>query len=215
MKTILCFGDSNTWGYDPDSGTRLPYQQRWPTVMQGELREEFLVIPEGLNGRTTVFDDPFVPGRNGAAALPMLLDTHAPLDLVVIMLGTNDVKRYFSVSPAQIARGMERLVSLVAVSDAGVNETAPTVLVVAPVPLAPMNGDMLPHFAPEEEAIRASRELAQSYKRMTAELGCSFFDGATAGVAIGSDGVHLDRSGQRALGVAIAREAAALLNSPG
>jgi len=165
MKTILCFGDSNTWGYDPEGGERLPYEQRWPTVMQRELGGGFLVIPEGLNGRTTVFEDPFMPDRCGAAALPMLLDTHAPLDLVVIMLGTNDVKRYFSVSSAQIARGMERLVSLVRVSEAGVNEAAPPVLVVSPVPLVSMNAEMLPHFAPEEEAIQTSRELARAYVR--------------------------------------------------
>ncbi len=215
MKTILCFGDSNTWGYDPEGGERLPYEQRWPTVMQRELGGGFLVIPEGLNGRTTVFRDPFMPGRCGAAALPMLLDTHAPLDLVVIMLGTNDVKRYFAVSSAQIARGMERLVSLVRVSGAGVNEAAPPVLVVAPVPLVSMNAEMLPHFAPEEEAIQTSRELARAYQAMAGEMGCAFFDGATTGAAIGSDGVHLHSSGQQALGAGIAREAAAMLNSHG
>jgi lysophospholipase L1-like esterase len=144
MKTILCFGDSNTWGALPGTeGSRAPLADRWPSVMARQLNVQnagagkagpgrdgfregaaevaggYHVIAEGLNGRTTVYDDPMSPGRSGIAALPMLLDTHAPIDLVIIMLGTNDTKNFFQVSAEQIARGMEVLVRAVAASDAG------------------------------------------------------------------------------------------------
>lgn len=140
MKTILCFGDSNTWGALPGTdGARAPLADRWPSVIANRLNREapglgvdavrqdtrgpddgwYHVIAEGLNGRTTVFDDPMSPGRSGRAALPMLLDTHAPLDLVIIMLGTNDTNSFFQVSAEQIGLGMELLTRIVAASEAG------------------------------------------------------------------------------------------------
>ena len=95
MKTILCFGDSLTWGYDPVGPGRHAHDVRWPSVLEAELGGKARVIAEGLNGRTTVFDD-FAAGadRNGARVLPTLLTSHAPLDLVIIMLGTNDMKPF-------------------------------------------------------------------------------------------------------------------------
>jgi len=238
MKTILCFGDSNTWAYIPGSdGGRAPLEERWPSVLEamlnasaGEERagEEraYQVIAEGLNGRTTVFDDPFSPGRSGIAALPMLLDTHAPLDLVIIMLGTNDTKNFFGASAEQISLGMERLADAVAVSEAGPGtegihdgapglawppaRSVPRLLIVAPAPIGDLDDDMRPHFAPQERATAVSRGLAGAYRQLAEQLGADFFD-AVPVVEVGSDGVHLTVAGQRALGVALAEQVRELM----
>ena len=96
MKQILCFGDSNTWGYDGESRERLPWGVRWTSLLQEKLnKEEYRVIEEGLCGRTTVFEDPLRDGRKGTALLPTLLETHAQADVITLMLGTNDCKTVF------------------------------------------------------------------------------------------------------------------------
>lgn len=92
MKTIVCYGDSNTYGYNPENGFRYEYEERWTTILQKELKDSAIVIPEGLNGRTTSFEDELRPGRNGATYLDPCLHSHGPIDLVVLMLGTNDLK---------------------------------------------------------------------------------------------------------------------------
>jgi len=112
MPVIVAFGDSNTWGYDPATGGRFPRAQRWPSVLQRELGADFEVIAEGLNGRTTVHDDPIEPYRNGADALPPCLMSHAPVDLLILSLGCNDLKKRFSVSAFDIAEGAGRLIAL-------------------------------------------------------------------------------------------------------
>ena len=135
MKTVLCFGDSNTWGYDPLTRERFDRDTRWPGVLRNELGEGYLVLEEGLNGRTTVWDDP-IDGthKNGSRYLLPCLESHAPLDLVVIMLGTNDLKRRFGVPAEDIARGAARLVGIVRQSMCGPRGDAPQVLLVAPPP---------------------------------------------------------------------------------
>jgi lysophospholipase L1-like esterase len=112
MAVIVAFGDSNTWGYDPATATRFAPQVRWTGVMQRELGPDHSVIEEGLNGRTTVFDDPIEPDRRGADYLPPCLRSHAPLDLLIIALGCNDMKMRFSASPGDIADGAERLIEI-------------------------------------------------------------------------------------------------------
>ena len=110
MKQILCFGDSNTWGYDGESGERLPFKVRWTGRLQRAFeRKDVRIIEEGLCGRTTVFEDPFRQGRRGTALLPTLLETHHPVDLVVLMLGTNDCKTIFGASAEVIGRGIQCL----------------------------------------------------------------------------------------------------------
>ena len=104
MKEVLCYGDSNTWGYNPKTKQRYDRNTRWPCVLQRELGEEFLVIPEGQNGRTTVWDDPVEGQKNGMTYLLPCLESHKPLDLVIITLGTNDLKHRFSVTAYDIAR---------------------------------------------------------------------------------------------------------------
>lgn len=211
QKTILCFGDSNTWGYVPGGdGARYKPTDRWPTILEASLNgdtwgpdREFVVVPEGLNGRTTSQEDPFSPGRSGAAVLPIVLESHAPVDLVVIMLGTNDTKNFFQASAGQIALGAELLLDLVRASDVSPAGDAPRVLLVAPPRIGTLSERMSRHFAPEERAQAISAGLAPAYRDLSAEYGAAFFDAATVAKA-GSDGVHLDQAAHRALGTSLA-----------
>lgn len=112
-KQILCFGDSNTWGFCPQSTSvaccRYPFSQRWTGVLQGMLGDGYRIAEEGLNGRTTVFEDPLFPDRRGMDAIDMLVRTHSPLDLVLIMLGTNDMKDHLGTTNHAVARGVRAL----------------------------------------------------------------------------------------------------------
>src|SRR6056297_2207238 len=121
MKRILCYGDSNTWGYVPLTGERYDETVRWTMLLQEKLGGDYKIIEEGLNGRTTVLDDPLEPGRNGLTYLGPCVQSQSPLDLVVLMLGTNDLKRRFSLAPEEIAMGLEKLVLAIAGSGAGRN----------------------------------------------------------------------------------------------
>lgn len=113
MRRILCYGDSNTWGYDAAADDRFPEEVRWTGVLQQLLGEGFRVIEEGQPGRTTVWDDPIEEHRNGKTALYSVLESQSPVDLVVLMLGTNDLKPRFSLNAFDIAAGLERLVRII------------------------------------------------------------------------------------------------------
>jgi lysophospholipase L1-like esterase len=210
MYEILCFGDSNTWGYDPATGQRFPANIRWTGVMQQALGPDFRVIEEGLNSRTTVWEDPVDGDRMGKRHLPPCLDSQAPLDLVVLMLGTNDTKKRFSAPPQDIANGVGVLLDMVAHSTAGREGNAPPVLLVAPAPLAELT-----EFAQTfEGGVEKSRALAPLYSALAHERGCGFFDAGTVAVCSDLDGVHFEPAGHRALGEALAREVRKLHRSP-
>ena len=112
MKTILCFGDSNAWGQPPGSFGRHSWDVRWPGALQQLLGSGVRIIEEGLSGRTTCFDDPFTANRSGLQQLPVVLESHYPLDLVIIMLGTNDLKRSFNLKAFEIAHGLGVLLTV-------------------------------------------------------------------------------------------------------
>ena len=207
MTTILCFGDSNTWGYVPGSeGERYPPHQRWPGVMAEQLGTGFRIIEEGLNGRTTVWDDPLKPDRNGRTHLPMLLETHRPLDLVIVMLGVNDLKHHLNLNARDIAYGAGALIELIQASDAGpviggTTRSAPDTLLVAPVrPVATTH-----RFGPKfDGALDRSQGIAAAYRGVAEELGCYFFDANAVTVCPDTDGIHLDAAAHARLGAAIA-----------
>lgn len=200
MKTVLCYGDSNTWGYEPGTARRLPRGVRWPGVAAADLGSGFHLIEEGLNARTTVLDDPTRPGRNGLTYLRPCLESHAPLDLVVLMLGTNDLKHRFGLGAYDIAANAAMLVTTVQQTPCGVGGVAPPVLLVSPVAIGELSNlaDLFAGAGPK------SRELARHYKTFADQAGCRFLDAATVVEADPADGVHLSTAAHAVLGKAIA-----------
>lgn len=198
MKTILAFGDSLTFGSNAETQTRHPYNDRWPTVLEQGLGGAARVIAEGLGGRTTVFDDfSSVADRNGGRVLPTLLDSHKPLDLVVIMLGTNDLKEYINGSALGAAMGIKRLVEIVRLHPWGSYKVPGVVIVSPPLTVETQHADLKPMFAPRSNEAPL---FAGYYSRIAQELGCGFFDAATVAQATPIDGVHLDAKNTRAIG---------------
>jgi len=203
MKTILCYGDSNTWGYSPSTQDRYGRDERWGGVLRNALGEEYVVIEEGLNGRTTVWDDP-VEGiyKNGKTYLTPCLESHQPIDLVVILLGTNDLKRRFSAGTFDIAQGAGVLVQIIQKSETGPNGEAPRVLLLAPPPVANLAGtDFVEMFKGAEEK---SKHFSREFRRVAGELGCEFLDAGEIIVSSKLDAIHLDAEEHRKLGQAVA-----------
>ncbi|WP_417582098.1 SGNH/GDSL hydrolase family protein [Pelagibacterium sp.] len=204
MRTILAFGDSLTYGTDPVvAGKRHEHEDRWPTRLEAGLGGRARVIAEGLGGRTTVFDDFSAVGdRNGARILPTLLASHAPLDAVVIMLGTNDMKSYLCGSALGAAMGMKRLVEVVRSHPWPQGTSIPGIVLVSPPHcVSTEHRDLDPMF---KTGIEESKLLSGHYKRIANELGCGFFDAANVAKADAADGVHLDAENTRAIGDALA-----------
>ncbi|KPK11683.1 MAG: hydrolase [Anaerolineae bacterium SG8_19] len=201
MKTILCYGDSNTWGYMPGTGERFPADMRWTGVLQRELSDDYQIIEEGLNGRTIVWDDPIEGYKNGKDYLIPCLESHRPIDAVVMMLGTNELKLRFSLSAYDIAEGVRVLVDIVQNSEAGPDGCSPGLLLVAPPPVA-----KLTEYAEMFEGAEAkSRRFGEHYRRIADEEGCDFFD--TSGLIVSSDidGIHLEEGEHQKLGKAVAK----------
>lgn len=202
MKSVLAYGDSLTWGYDADGPGRHAYKDRWPSVLAAGLGEGVNVIAEGLNGRMTAFDDHLADcDRNGARILPTLLHTHAPLDLVIIMLGANDMKPGTSGSALLAMQGMRRLITIVAHHAYPLDVEPPQVLIVAPPPLCETaDPEYAAMFA---GGIEQSRMLASLYRDLADETGSGFFDAGSVAETTPVDGVHLDAENTRAVGKAL------------
>lgn len=204
-RVVLCYGDSNTHGTAPMPDLlaldRLGPAERWPGVLAAELGPGWRVIEEGLPGRTTVHPDPVAGDhKNGLAVLPAALETHRPIDLVVLMLGTNDLKARFATPPVEIAGSLDRLVVTIKQSGCGPAQGAPAVLVVAPPPVLEA-GCLAEIFAGGAEK---STRLGPLVAAMAGRRGVSFLD---AGAVIASspvDGVHYDEAEHAKLGRAVA-----------
>ena len=204
MRTILCYGDSNTFGTAPmqhlEDDRRFGHGERWVSVMREQLGADWWVVEEGLPGRTTVLDDP-IEGihKNGLTYLPPCLESHRPVDIVTISLGTNDLKARFGMPASDIAAGAGILVETVAKALAAFGQSA-KVLLIAPPPILEVGclADMFAGGAAKSQA------FATHYKAVATRLGAGFLD---AGSVIGSskiDGIHFDMAEHRKLGLAVA-----------
>lgn len=202
MKTVLCYGDSLTWGHIAGGGGRHAYEDRWPSVLEAALGPDVKVIVEGLNGRTTAYDDYLADcDRNGARLLPTILHTHAPIDLLIIMLGSNDMKPAVAGTAHAACRGVQRLIELTAHHAWPLAMDAPEILIVAP-PVLCETAD--PVFAAMfAGGIEQSKMLASLYSDLADETGCGFYDAASVARTTPVDGVHLDAANTRAVGKAL------------
>ena len=207
MPRILCYGDSNTWGYatTPRPDGRYADHERWPRVMGAALGPGWTVVEEGLNGRTTVHADP-IEGvwLDGSSTFTAILRSHMPLDVVAIMLGTNDLKSRFSVGPYDIAGGVTVLLKQLTRAEAGRGGGVPRAVVICPPPILhtfgafEFFGEM---FAGGHEK---SKRMAGFYAQAATESGAAFLDAGKVITTSAYDGIHLDVEMQARLGQAVA-----------
>jgi lysophospholipase L1-like esterase len=205
MKNILCYGDSNTWGCKPIESDgvieRFEPGVRWTGILRRQLGKGYQVIEEGLNARTTVHDDPIDGAhKNGKPYLLPCLETHVPLDLVIIMLGTNDLKSRFSLSAFDIACGIKPLLEIVASVAPKNGGLKPQTLVVAPPPLGRLSmlADMF------EGGIKKSNLFPGQYEAIARLFDSPFLDAGATVKSSNTDGIHFDPDQHQLLGEAIA-----------
>ncbi|MDR2838407.1 MAG: SGNH/GDSL hydrolase family protein [Azonexus sp.] len=212
MQHILVYGDSLSWGIIPGTRQRLAFEQRWPGVMELALTaagRPTRVIEDCLNGRRTVWDDPFKPGRNGLAGLAQRIEIHSPLALVVLLLGTNDFQSMHPQHNAwHSAQGIAALVAAIRQAPIEPGMPTPPILVVAPPPIDAPKGPIAPKFTGAEAAASG---LVAAYRQVCDELGCHFLDAGEITPASRVDGIHLDLEQHLLLGQAVAGAVGALL----
>ncbi len=211
MRDVLCYGDSNTWGADAaDDSRRFPWPVRWPGVLQRELGDSYHVVEDGLGGRTTVYDDPLQPHRSGKLLLAPALEVHAPLDLVVLMLATNDIS-YAHITAADAANGAGELAHLIQRCEFGPGGAAPKVLLVCPPPVGPFESNWRPDLWEVAKADEKSRALPREFARVASALGAPWLDAGRVVTTSPLDGWHLEASQHELLGVAVAAKVREML----
>lgn len=200
MQQILVYADSLTWGIIPTTRQRLPFAERWPGVLEEELGKagrQVRVIEDCLNGRRTVFEDPFLPGRNGLLGLAQKIEMHSPLALVILMLGINDFQSVHPHSAWHAAQGVATLVRTIRQAPVEPGMPIPPVLIVVPPPMGTPRGPIAAKFAGAAEKCVG---LAQAYQEVCAVLQCPCFDSGTVTSSSRVDGVHLDLDQHALLG---------------
>lgn len=210
MKNILCFGDSNTWGYDYTtydpalgSGRRMAFDERWPGRVQMALGSEYHIIEDALNARTNMQNDPYFPHRHGLDALEAALDAQAPLDLVIIQMGVNELKHMFNLTAGMIAFGVEKLVA--AAKQSYYNYPVPKVLLIAPAPVKQDIADMIFGFSFGPLAYEKSVQFGALYKDIAERYDCGFIDCAALDFEINTlDGLHYSKADHAKLADAVA-----------
>lgn len=198
MQRILCFGDSNTYGYIPNGSGRYGENIRWTSILQKSLGSQATIIEEGLCGRTTVFQDELRPGRRGTELLPVLLESHAPLDLVVVMLGTNDCKTVYGASAEVIGKGVEQLIGQIRYRLPNAK-----ILLISPIWLGEdvWKAEYDPEF--NRESIGISKKLKSVYQKIAEKNHCAFLAASDISKPSEVDQEHLDEHGHKELADAI------------
>ena len=213
MKQILVYGDSLSWGIIPGTRQRLAFEQRWPGVLESQLLasgSQVRVIEDCLNGRRTVWEDPFKPGRNGLAGLEQRIEINSPLSLVILMLGINDFQSMHQLNAWHSAQGIAALVRAIRQAPVEPGMPVPPILIVAPPQAGEAKGSMAQKF---DGALERSAGLSAAYQQVAGEMGCAFLD---AGLLVSTskvDGIHLDADQHVVLGREIARVVAGLISA--
>jgi lysophospholipase L1-like esterase len=212
MQQILVYSDSLSWGIVPNTRKRLGFAERWPGVMEDHLiraGRSVRVIEDCLNGRRTVWEDPFKPGRNGLTGLQQRIEVSSPLTLVVLLLGTNDFQSTHSYNAWHSAQGVATLVRAIRTAPIEPGMPVPEILIVAPPPARTAKGAMAPKF---DGADGKSKGLAEALADVATELGCPFFDAGRVVTTSAIDGVHLDADQHLVLAHELAKAVAVLLD---
>jgi lysophospholipase L1-like esterase len=214
LHQVLVYSDSLTWGIIPNTRKRLPFDERWPGILENRLTERghnVRVIEDCLNGRRTVWEDPFKPGRNGLEGLAQLMEMHSPLSLVILMLGTNDFQFSHPYNNAwSAAQGIATLVNEIRKAPIEPGMPVPPILVVCPPPIHSPQGVLAPKFSGAEQRCAG---LADAYRAVCSDLGCRFFDAASVTTSSRVDGIHLDRDQHLVLAAALVEVVAPILSA--
>jgi lysophospholipase L1-like esterase len=205
-KHIVCFGDSNTYGYRATNNDRYSEEERWTCLLGQKLGSDYMILEEGLPGRTTCFDDPIHEGLSGLSYIYPCLMSHGPVNLLIIMLGTNDTKERFSSSGACIALGLKRLIAkAIATTDCWVNKK-PNILVVTPKNIEKEYEDTAVGLTMGKGCAEKSEQLSEEYQKIAELMGCHYFDANTVVKEYNHiDYMHLNEEGHALLADALAQ----------
>lgn len=212
MHQILVYADSLSWGIVPDTRSRFRFDQRWPGILERQLKKAGIsvrVVEDCLNGRRTVWNDPYKPGRNGLEGLEQRIEINSPLSLVIVLLGTNDFQSMHHFNAWQSAQGLAAIVAAIRRAPIEPGMPVPPILLVAPPPLQKAKGGIAPKF---QDAETKALGLTPAIKTVAQEFGCHFFDAGSVTTTSRVDGVHLDEDQHLALGKALATEIKAMLS---
>lgn len=206
MKSILCYGDSNTYGFRPVDELRYDYEQRWTGILAQKLGKDYLVIEEGLNSRTTAFDDPIAEYKNGLKAIVPTIQAHWPVDLIIVMLGTNDLKQRFQTDEKIIAWGIETVIRRIKeLHIQNHPEWQPKILLVSPILLGEGIKDGSLATAENfgcQRGYEIAQKLAPLYEKVAKRQGCEFLDAAKIAKPSLIDGIHMQPSEHQKLAAA-------------
>lgn len=212
MKTILCFGDTNTWGVDPKTDGRLPFQERWTGILTKELSSECRVIEEGQPGRTIICDDPVEKYKNGLEYLMPCLQSHAPVDVLVVMLGTVQLKSRFHQTADDIAMGLEYMLRQVLATGTGANGRPPEILLISPIAVGKVEDTWLVSVFDMPNTRDRQKKLRKLYQAMAERLGIYFMAAEDYAKTSMLDGIHIAEESHYPFAMAVAKEIREILD---